>query len=130
MFFLLKGNFSKWRNFVYESAVEFKQLLHFWLERANIPSILVIKYEDMLTDLATQLRKMLDFLQVPYTDKDIDCVANDKLEHYHRKKVKSFEHYIPADRQLVLHSLMSVERLLNRYHVSYKDVLNDYQNYT
>ena len=86
---------------------------------------MVIKYEDMLTDLATQLRKMLDFLQVPYTDKDIDCAANNKLEHHHRKKVDSFEHYVPADRQLVLDSLMSVERLLNKYHVSYKDVWID-----
>ena len=124
----MKGNFSEWRKFINESAEEFKKLLHFWLEQANIPSILVIKYEDMLTDLATQLRKMLDFLQVPYTDKDIDCVANDKLEHHHRKKVKPFEHYIPADRQIVLTTLKSVETLLNKHHVSYKDVLNDYQS--
>ena len=120
--FLLKGNFSEWRKFVNESAMHFTKLLHFWLEQANIPSILVIKYEDMLIDFATQLRRMLDFLQVPYTDKDVDCVANDKLEHHHRKKEKSFEHYIPADRQLVLTNLKRVETLLNKYNVSYKDV--------
>ena len=122
---LLKGNNSKWRDFVRGRAKEFTQVLHFWLEQANIPSVLVIKYEDMLIDFATQLRRMLDFLQVPYTDKDVDCVVNEKLEHHHRKKAKSSDRYIPADRQLVLTNLKSVEPLLNKYNISYKDIWMD-----
>ena len=98
-------------------------MVQFWLNKGNISSALVIKYEDMVINFTTQLRKMLDFLQVPYSDKDIDCVASSQLENFHRKKGTSFEHYIPADRQLVLDSLMSVEDLLNKYNVSYKDVV-------
>ena len=76
----------------------------------------------MLTDFATQLRKMLDFLQVSYTDKDIDCVASNKLDNFHRNRA-GYDHYTPSDRQLVWNSLMSVETLLNKYNVSYKDPL-------
>ena len=126
IFSLLKGNFTRWRKFVDFNAKEFTKLVHYWLEEAGISSVLVIKYEDMLINLDTQLRRMLDFLQVAYTDKDIDCVANNKLESYHRKKSKPFDHYNPADRQLVLTNLMSVEPLLNKYGVSYKDVLVHY----
>ena len=126
IFPLFKGNSTRWRRFVDYNAKEFLKLVHYWLEEAGISSVLVIKYEDMLTNLATQLRRMLDFLQVAYTDKDIDCVANNKLETYHRKKSEPFDHYNPADRQLVLTNLMSIETLLNKHGVSYKDILVHY----
>ena len=126
----LIGNFRKWRRFVDRNAKDFSKLVQYWLEQANISSILVIKYEDMLADLATPLRKMLDFLKVPYSDQDIECVVNNELETYHRKKGEPFDHYNSEDRQIVLDHLMSVETLLNRYNVSYKDVLTRFQNQT
>ena len=57
-------------------------------------------------------------------------MVRDELESYHRKKGEHFDHYIPADRQIVLDNLMSVETLLNKYNVSYKDVLTRFQNQT
>ena len=129
-FVFLTGNFGAWRRFVSRNAMEFSKLVDYWLKEANISSVLVVKYEDMLTDFAGQLRKMLDFLRAPYSDKDIECVLNNKLESYHRPKGVSFEHYNPADRQLVLGTLMSIEPLLNKYNVSYKDVLTQFQNVT
>ena len=98
-------------------------MVHYWLEEANISTLLVIRYEDMLTDLATQVKKILDFLNTPYSVKDIDCVVNSKMENYHRiKHGEPSNHYISIDRKLVLNNLMSVETLLNKYNVSYKDV--------
>lgn len=102
---------------------EFPRLVHYWLEEANLSSVLVIKYEDMLRDFTSELKKMLDFLQVSYSNEDIDCVANGKLEDFHRNRTNSFNHYSPSDRQLVWHSLMSIEGLLNKYNVTYKDGL-------
>ena len=130
MFCLLTGDFGVWRKFVHYNAKEFTKLVHYWLEQANISSVLVIKYEDMLTDLATQLKKMLEFLQVPYSDEDVECVTSNKLESYHRIKSRPFDHYNPADRQVVLDNLMSVETLLNGHNVSYKDVLTHFQKTT
>lgn len=128
LLFFLKGNYTSWRKFVNYNAREFPRLIHYWLEQVGISSVLVIKYEDMLTSLTTQLRRMLDFLQVPYSDDDIDCVINNKLESYHRKKGELIDHYIPADRQLVLDNLMSVENLLNKYNVSYKNTVHSQKN--
>ena len=124
------GNSSAWRIFVKKNAKEFTKLVHYWLEEANIPSVLTIKYEDLLSDLPTQLRKMLNFLQVPYSDEDFECVVNNKLEKFHRPKGKPFDHYIPADRRLVLDNLMSVEPVLNKHNISYKDVFIRFQNKT
>lgn len=117
----MTGNNSGWRSFIKGSVKEFTKLVHYWLDKANI-SVLVIKYEDMLTDFATQLRKMLDFLQVSYSDKDIDCVVSSKLDNFHRNRA-SYDHYTPSDRQFVWNSLTSIETLLNKYNLSYKDPL-------
>ena len=122
----MTGDFHSWRRFVHYNARDFTKLVRYWLEEANLSSVLVIKYEDMLTDLGTELKKMLDFLQVPYSDKDIECVVSNKLESYHRKKGDPFNHYDPADRQVVLDYLQSIETLLNKFNVSYKDVLTSF----
>lgn len=102
----------------------FPALVHYWLREVNIPT-LVIKYEDMLTDLQTQLKKMLHFLRVPYSKKQLDCVLNNGLNHFHRRKVYSFNHYTPELRKLVIDGLKSVEPILIKHNVTYRNVIYD-----
>ena len=119
---MILGNNTGWKQFIKTSIEQFVSLVRYWLEEANI-SVLVIKYEDMVTDLATQLTKMLDFLQVNYSQSDIDCVVNSKLDKFHRKKTSAFDPYMPSDRQFVWDSFMTTKSLLNNYNINYE--LND-----
>ena len=119
---MILGNNTGWKQFIKTSIEQFVSLVRYWLEEANI-SVLVIKYEDMVTDLATQLTKMLDFLQVNYSQSDIDCVVNSKLDKFHRKKTSTFNPYMPSDRQFVWDSFMTTKSLLNNYNINYE--LND-----
>ena len=96
----------------------FPTLVRYWLDEVNIP-ILVIKYEDMLTDLSTQLKKMLNFLQVPYSKTQINCVLNNQLNRFHRKKISNFDHYTPELRKMVLEELKKLEPVLIKYNITY-----------
>ena len=100
----------------------FPALIHYWLDEANIPA-LVLKYEDILDDLQAQLKKMLHFLQVPCSEKQIDCVVNNKLNLFHRRKVFHFDHYTPELRKWVIDGLKNVEPILNKHNVTYRDVI-------
>jgi len=108
-------------------------LVEYWLDEVNIPK-LVIKYEDMLTDLEIQLKKMLHFLQVPYSEQQIKCVLNNPLNQFRRRKtsVSNFNHYSPELRKLVIDGLKSIEPILNKHNVSYRDVIygTDYNDNT
>ena len=82
--------------------------------------MLVIRYEDMVSDLATQLTKMLDFLTVDYSQSDIDCVVNSKLDKFHRNKTTTFDPYTPSDKRFVWDSFKSIKPLLDRYNINYE----------
>lgn len=114
-------NNTKWRLYLKKGAEEFASLVRYWLDEAHI-SVLAIRYEDMKADLAAQLIKMLDFLQVSYSPSDIDCVTSSKFEMFHRKKSVSadFQPYTPADKQFVWDKLMSVKPILDKYNISYE----------
>ena len=100
----------------------FPALIHYWLDEVNILT-LVIKYEDMVDDLQTQLKKMLHFLQVPYYKEQLDCVLNNEMRRFHRRKGSDFDHYTPELRKLVVDGLKNVEPILNKHNVTYRNVI-------
>ena len=117
------GTDKNWIDFVHAVMREtFPALILYWLHEVTIPT-LVIKYEDMVTDLQTQLKKMLHFLQVPYSKKQLDCVLSDGLNRFHRRKVYSFDYYTPELRKLVIDGLKKVEPILNKHNVTYRNII-------
>ena len=101
----------------------FTPLIQYWLDKANVPA-LVIKYEDMLLNLKTQLEKMLHFLQVSYSEKQIDCVLNNELSSFHRRKNSSHvDYYTQELKKLVIDGLKDIEPILNKHNVTYEDVI-------
>jgi len=117
------GTNSQWQGFVNVVMKQtFPSLIRYWLDEVDIPSV-VIKYEDMLTDLASQVKKMLDFLQVSYTKEDIDCVTNGDFNSFLRIHKSDFDPYTPGLKKLVISGMKDVEPILNKHSVSYQDVI-------
>jgi len=83
---------------------------------------MVVRYEDLLKDVRTQLRRMLDFLDFPYTEERLDCIANNQEQKFHRKHDNDFDPFTKRQRQTLLSVMNSLEPLLNRYNTSYKDL--------
>jgi len=118
------GNNYDWNQFIVTRMEVFYALYHYWLVDVNIP-VLVIKYEDMLEDVSANLRRMLDFLKVHYSEEDFSCVEHNQMKKFYRHKhhTDSAELFTEIQHQIVLNRLRLVEPLLNMYNVTYKDLL-------
>ena len=63
--------------------------------------VLVIRYEDLKTDTSNSLRRMLDFLQVPYTEQKLQEVITQGFRDFKRKHYEEFDHYTPEQREFI-----------------------------
>ena len=82
-------------------------------------SVLVVKYENLLTDLHTELKRMMLFLEFPYTEDDLQCTINSAFEGFHRKhKGNVTDPYTPELRKLVSTQIQLANKILQSY-ISY-----------
>ena len=57
---------DQWSDFVLEEAKEWQRIIQSWMvDDLNHP-VLAVWYEELRLDVAVELKRMLDFLQVPY----------------------------------------------------------------
>jgi len=91
-----------WSDAVRKSSSAWRVHLEKYINSAKSPT-LVVKYENLLTDLHTELKRMMEFLEIPYTEEDLQCTINSTLEGFHRKHNKSVvDPYTPELRKLKL----------------------------
>ena len=64
-------------------------------------SVLVIRYEDLKKDTSGNLRRMLDFLQVPYTEQRLQDVITQGFDNFKRNHSEEFDHYTREQREFV-----------------------------
>jgi len=109
--------------------VRVTQLMNKWLKHittclqeqseVKLP-LLVVKYENLKSNLFMELKRMLDFLEIPYTDQDIECTVNSNVESFHRQHHdKSFDPYSPEQRKLIINIIKEANEILNQYGVDY-----------
>ena len=90
-----------------------------FLASAKTP-ILVVKYENLLTDLHTELKRMMEFMKFPYTEDDLQCTIKSTIEGFHRKhKGNVTDPYTPELRKLVSTQIQLANRILRLYNISY-----------
>ena len=70
------------------------------MDNYNRP-VLVIRYEDLVKNATTGLRKMLEFLQVPYTKERFYEVTTRDYKEFKRKHYEEFDHYTREQRDFV-----------------------------
>ena len=56
-----------WSDFVLTQAKEWQKVIHSWMIDDLSHPVLAVKYEDLRLDTAAELKRVLDFLQVPYS---------------------------------------------------------------
>ncbi len=71
-----------------------RQCSRFWLKDSKIPT-LVIKYEDLKSNLKVNLRKMANFLEVKASENKLNCVVKKSEGEFHRK-TKNIGCYLEA----------------------------------
>lgn len=77
---------SKWRK-SHPLLLEWWNVLNeYWLKEFKGP-VYPLLYSKFLTDTETELKNVLDFLRVQYTDADIKCAIGNKEGSFHRKRI-------------------------------------------
>jgi len=93
--------------------------LETYLRTTKTPT-LVLKYENLHTDLHTELERMMKFLEFPYTEDDLKCTIKSTIEGFHRKHSKNVtDPYAPDQRMAVLAEINLANELLRPYNISY-----------
>ncbi len=102
MFLCLTGNNPAWNKFVHKAVIS-PWLKHFkWVVEGHQTGrrVLVVRYEDFKSDALTQVKRMLDFLGVPYSDEALQKRMSKDFGKFHRKHnpASDFDHYTAEQR--------------------------------
>ena len=91
----LTGENPEWERFVYTNAVRWQETLVGWLFHNHNHRVLVVKYEDLLTNTDSEVMKMLDFLGYPYSGSTVSGKLKQDYNEFHRRKsnTTSFDHF-------------------------------------
>ena len=74
-----------WQDFVMEKVKDWENMNMDWVRNFQGP-LLVIHYQDLVDRLDQELRRVLDFLSVSFTEQDMKCVVERKEGIYRRRK--------------------------------------------
>ena len=111
----------EWQRYAVSAGYRYQRTVERWLKDATVP-LIVIRYEDLVKDTKTQIQRMLDFLEYPYTKQRLDCVVSHQIETFHRKHDHEFDPFATRQRLNLLGIMKAVEPLLNKYGASYSDM--------
>lgn len=75
---------------------------------------LVVKYEDLLQDTKHELERILKFVGVPYSSKQLHAVVSSGYQEYQRRHDANFEHYTKTQEENVNRLLASLQVILKR----------------
>ena len=109
---------ARWQKYLKTFANWWERNIQRWIGEKKVPT-LVVQYERLHTDLYTELKRMVDFLGVPYTENDLQCAVNSNSEIFHRKHHETIDPYTKKQRELFLQKIQSVNKILQPYNISY-----------
>lgn len=105
-------NSSKWNSSLWRSHVEH------WLSLNS--SVLVVKYENLFTNLYAELKRIMQFIKFPYTEDDLNCTINSFATKHLYKRY--FRNYTFEQKTLINKEIRFANRILQKYAISYKEV--------
>ena len=100
-------------------STKWKRIVSAWLGEKKYP-VLVIGYENLVKNKYAELRKMLDFIEYPYSEDDILCAVKSSGEGFHRSHTKKqYNPFSPEVQDFVLNNVIkSVDALLLKHNIS------------
>ncbi len=122
------GENKAWDAYVHREAVEWQNTIIGWLLRNKEHPVMVVKFEDLKRSTVVEVKRMLDFLLVPYTMEKVLEVVGSEFAEFRRKHQQSFEHFTPEQKEFVTQVLRTTMKLLNARKLSNVCNILDYIN--
>ena len=104
------GENEEWNKFVSYKARWWKDLIDNWYISGH--PALVVKYNDLKSNALREIKRMLDFLNFPYTDEEVSKKMAKTFDTFHRSSHAEFEHYTPEQRANINRVLQETVELL------------------
>ena len=92
-----------------------------WIVNGRGHPVLVVRYEDLKTDKIGQVKRMLDFLRVPYSEDELQKRMEADLGTFRRKHHGEFEHFTSKQRDYVRQKIAETLDYLKKR--NYEDTL-------
>eukprot|EP00731_Ephydatia_muelleri_P032768 Em0024g312a len=92
--------------------------------------VLVVKYEELKVNPLVGLKCMLDFLQQPYREQDLEQLVKAGYTVFYRTHRETFQHFTSEQSQFVLSEIRTAVDLLGRTGQLSKCDIRDYLNMT
>ena len=74
--------------------------------------VLVVRYEDLLEDTVTELRRILHFLKVPFSKEHLQSLKKRGFEQFHRKHSHGFDYFTKKQRLHVYNVVVQTIKML------------------
>lgn len=88
-------NSDEWLKFVHDESIEWRNINMDWLVNYGKPLHIVL-YNDMLTDVANVMRTVINFIELPVSSSNFQCMLRRKHGIFKRKKItRNFDPYPP-----------------------------------
>ena len=120
------GENEDWNNWVHNQSLIWKSTVLAWVVDNHNHSVLVIRYEDLKADTAVGLRKMLDFLQVPYTEQRLQEVITQGFKEFERRHYEEFDHYTREQRNFVRSAIKDTLSVLKAHGLASVGSIQEY----
>ena len=84
----------------------------YWI-RVFRGELLVVKYEDVKKDIASEVKRMTNFLNISVTDQAVKCTANNSGGSHHRTHTHTYQNIFSDEMmQDIDYTVCSVEKYI------------------
>ncbi|CAI8056765.1 WSC domain-containing protein 1 [Geodia barretti] len=117
------GQNAEWEEFVFTNAVIWQETLVGWLVNNHNHRVLVVRYEDLVTNTDSEVMMMLDFLGYPYSLSTISKRLKDYNEFRRRKaSTTEFDHFTASQVEFVETVIENTQRILRSHRLLDTDI--------
>ena len=96
------GDNAAWNEHITRKVYVWQNYFYNWLLNNVSKPILVVRFEDLKTDLIGQMKRMLDFVQLPYMEDDLRSRLSEGFDKFQRiHDGEDFKHFTAQQREFV-----------------------------
>ena len=110
-------NNSAWYREVRRRCLEWKTHVTKWLKVTKVP-VLVVGFENLKNDTYTELKRMLDFLEYPYSEDNVLCAIKSPSENFHRKHQKDQDVFSSELQKIIVNDIKQINANLQKHNIS------------
>ena len=110
------GNNNKWDKFVTRNIELWQKYFSNWILNRECRPCLVVRFEDLKTDLIGQVKRMLDFVKFPYMEDELRTRLAEGFTKFRRVHgAEHFKHFTTNQQMLIRSAVVDTIKMLQKH---------------